>query len=201
MDLFLKVLILAKCNGMWAFCFWDRFESKALFARDRFGIKPLFYTFLSGSKIAFSSEMKGLSPLLDSVLPSKYIDGIFTHQFDYEFSDICAIEGILRLPAGCVGSFENGRLNVEKWWNTLDNLPQVDSSYANQVQEWKDLFFNSVELRMRSDVRIGTALSGGLDSSSVLAAMASIGTTSHNFSDRLASDWQHGICCSFPEVL
>ena len=189
---------LSRCNGMWAFCLWDSLESKALLCRDRFGIKPLYYTHLSGHCLGFSSEMKGLSPLLSSLNPSRYIDHLISNQFSYESSDVCVIDGISRLPAGCVATFQNGQLSVSKWWNTLDHLIQVDASYSSQVESWKELFFDSVNLRMRSDVRIGTALSGGLDSSSVLAAMSAISSSSVFSTNRLAGDWQHGICCSYP---
>lgn len=189
---------LHRCNGMWAFCFWDSLESKAIFSRDRFGVKPLYYTELPGGRIGFSSEMKGFAPLLPSIIPSKHIDYIFKNQFSYEFSDLCAVEGISRLPAGCVGVFQNGRLNVSKWWNTLDHLQQVEFDYPSQIESWRELFFDSVQIRMRSDVRIGTALSGGLDSSSILAAMSAISCKSDDFNNRLANDWQHGICCSYP---
>jgi asparagine synthase (glutamine-hydrolysing) len=189
---------LLKCNGMWAFCLWDRLEAKATFSRDRFGVKPLYYTELSGGRLGFSSEMKGLSPLLASVNPSRYIDDIFSNQFSYEFSDLCAIDGISRLPPGCIATFQNGRLSVGKWWNTLDHVFEVDDDYPSQVESWRDIFFDSVRIRMRSDVRIGTALSGGLDSSSVLAAMSAISKKSCDFNNRLAHDWKHGFCCSYP---
>lgn len=189
---------LPKCNGMWAFCLWDSLESKAIFSRDRFGVKPLYYTELSRGRLGFASEMKGLSPLLSSIAPSKYIDDMFTHQFNYEFSDLCAIDGISRLPAGCVGIFQHGKLSVSKWWNTLDHLFQVEPDYSSQVDSWRELFFDSIKIRMRSDVRIGTALSGGLDSSSVLAAMSAVSGRSSPFENRLADDWQHGICCTYP---
>lgn len=188
---------LPRCNGMWAFCLWDSLESKAIFCRDRFGIKPLYYTLLSGQRLGFSSEMKGLSPLLSSIAPSNYIDYFLANQVSYEFSDLCVVEGISRLPAGCVCTFQHGRLSVSKWWNTLDHLSPVDSSYSSQVDSWRELFFDSVNIRMRSDVRIGTALSGGLDSSSVLAAMSAISRSPVSSTNRLAGDWQHGICCSF----
>jgi asparagine synthase (glutamine-hydrolysing) len=189
---------LLKCNGMWAFCLWDRLESKATFCRDRFGVKPLYFTRICDYTLGFSSEMKGLTPLLSSISPSKYIDDIFSNQFDYEFSDLCAIDGITRLPPGSVGTFQNGQLSVTKWWNTLDHLFEVEKDYPTQVDSWRELFFDSIRIRMRSDVRIGTALSGGLDSSCVLAAMSEISAQSCGFNNRLASDWQHAICCSYP---
>ena len=180
---------LPKCNGIWSFCLWDSLESKAIFCRDRFSVKPLYYAELSGGRLGFSSEMKGLSPLLSPIVPSKFIDDIFANQFSYDFSDLCAIEGISRLPSGCVGTFQYRRLSVCKWWNTLDYLCQVEVDYSSQVDTWRELFLDSVKIRMRSDVRIGTALSGGLDSSSVLAAMSEISRKSVGLNNRLADDW------------
>jgi len=72
-EVFLKGLILEgpsfqlRCNGMWSFCLWDRKEKKALFGRDRFGKKPLFYSMIGNNKLAFASEMKGIYPFLSSV--------------------------------------------------------------------------------------------------------------------------------------
>ena len=189
---------LFKCNGMWAFCLWDRLEGKATLCRDRFGIKPLFYSSLYGSCLGFSSEMKGLSPLLNSISPSEHIEEIFSNQFCYEFSDICSIAGVTRLPSGSVAIYHHGHLSVRKWWTTLDHLPNVPNIYSEQVESWRSLFFDSVRIRMRSDVPIGTALSGGLDSSSVLAAMSAISGNNSLLNSRLSSDWQHSICCYFP---
>ena len=112
---------------------------------------------------------------------------------------MCAIKGIKRLPSGCIATFQDGRLLIDKWWNTLDHLAMVNYDYSSQVEQWRELFFDSVKIRMRSDVRIGTALSGGLDSSSVIAAMSAIGSQAHETNSRLACDWQHGICCSYPD--
>ncbi|MFN9623104.1 MAG: asparagine synthase (glutamine-hydrolyzing) [Cyanobacteriota bacterium] len=187
-----------KCNGMWAFCLWDTHERTALFGRDRFGVKPLFYTTLSDGSLAFSSEMKGLTHLLQSVQPANGLDRFLTHQFEYEVTDECVIKGISRFPAGTSASFHDGRLHFDRWWNTLDHLVIPDVNYDDQVEHWRHLFIDAVRLRMRSDVRIGTALSGGLDSSSVLAAMRYVADTNSAISDRLSSDWQHGFCCRYP---
>jgi len=189
---------LFKCNGMWAFCLWDRLEGRATICRDRFGVKPLYYTKLNCGGIGFSSEMKGLSPLLESISPSPFIDSILTHQFDYEFSDLCAISCITRLPPGSYAILGKKGISVRQWWNTLDHIAIEDGSYSSQVDHWRHLFIDSVKLRMRSDVRIGTALSGGLDSSSVMAVMAHIGSNKKNMSNRSSGDWQHGICCTYP---
>lgn len=191
---------LNQCNGMWAFCLWDRKAKKAIFARDRFGIKPLYYTFAKSSCLAFSSEMKGLAPVLNSIQPSKEIDYIFDHQFNYEATEHCSIDGIKRLPPGHVATYQNGELRISRWWNTLDNLSSCPASYEQQVSQWRDLFLDAVKIRMRSDVRIGSALSGGLDSSSVLAAMAHIDQSILNgeSASRISADWKHAVCSTYP---
>ena len=172
--------------------------SKAIFSRDRFGVKPLFYSSYQAIPLAFSSEMKELVPLLDKIAPSKHISSIFSAQFDYEFSSICAIDGITRLPPGSCAVYQNGHLSVSKWWNALDHLSICNDEYSQQVDSWRELFLDSVNLRMRSDVRIGTALSGGLDSSCVLAAMNFIANNSKNTFKGISNDWQHSVCCSYP---
>jgi asparagine synthase (glutamine-hydrolysing) len=189
---------LRKCNGMWAFCLWDRIEGKATLCRDRFGIKPLYYTRNSDGGFGFSSEMKGLTPLLKSLSPSPYIDSMFINQFNYESSDLCAIAGVTRLPPGSCAVVHDSQIQVTRWWNTLDHMHFQNNGYSIQVDQWRHLFIDSVRLRMRSDVRIGTALSGGLDSSSVMAAMAHIGSTHKYRQTRISDDWQHGVCCSYP---
>jgi asparagine synthase (glutamine-hydrolysing) len=187
---------LHKCNGMWALCLWDRVKETAFFARDRFGIKPLFYSELNPGIFAFSSEMKGLTTLLAKIEPSPWIDSLFGNQFDYEATEFCAINQIKRLPPGSYGIYSNGVLQVRRWWNTLDYLQEVEASYESQILHWRDLFLDSTALRMRSDVRIGTALSGGLDSSSVLAAMNQVveGHPNRHFGSH---DWRHAICCAY----
>jgi asparagine synthase (glutamine-hydrolysing) len=192
------IKFLDKCNGMWAFCLWDRYESKATLCRDRFGIKPLYFSELSCGRLGFSSEMKGLSPLLTSISPSDHIGAFFANPFSYESTDMCVIDKIKRLPAGYCAVYKDNLLTISQWWNTLDNLVEVPSEYSSQTEEWQSLFFNSVNLRMRSDVRIGTALSGGLDSSSVLAAMSAVSKQSGDLLPRSSDDWRHAICCSYP---
>jgi len=185
----------AKCNGMWAFCLWDRQTHTALFGRDRFGVKPLFYARLPGKKIAFSSEMKGIAHLLSSIKPDQQIDYYFSHQFEYESTSHSVIEDVHRLPPGHVATFKDGEIVLRRWWSTLDHIDLAPPSYAAQVEQWRDIFLDAVKLRMRADVRIGTALSGGLDSSSVFAAMNYISASGNHA--RLASDWRHAFCASY----
>lgn len=202
-EVLLKGLILEgpqfmlKCNGMWAFCLWDRKEKSALFGRDRFGKKPLFYSFLPAGGVAFASEMKALYPLLETLRPSKKIDEHLSFLFDYEHTEDCVVHGIRRILPGHLAKYQNLRFKSERWWCTLDHLEEPPLDYGEQVERWRELFLDSVRIRMRSDVAIGTALSGGLDSSAIFCSMAYLSSNSEGNS-RQAADWRHGFCSHFP---
>jgi asparagine synthase (glutamine-hydrolysing) len=175
-EVFLNGLILygddflLKCNGMWAFCLWDRKLSKALLGRDRFGKKPLFFSFV-GKALYFASEMKAIFPYLDGVNLVEDVDIFLANIFDYEHTEKCIVSGINRLKPGHIATWTTQSMRIKRWWNTLDHLVDVPKKYGDQVEQWRDLFLDSVRLRMRSDVPIGTALSGGLDSSAIAAAV------------------------------
>ena len=202
-EVFLRGLILEgpsfqlRCNGMWSFCLWDRKEKKALFGRDRFGKKPLFYSLVGNDKLVFASEMKGIYPFLNSIQPSEKINIYLQKLFDYESSEDCVIKGIKRLQPGHYAIYKNGKFESKRWWNTLDHLEEVSYKYEDQVERWREIFLDSVKIRMRSDVRIGTALSGGLDSSATFCAMNYLSNQDVNH-DKEAKDWQNGFCAHYP---
>ena len=91
-EVFLKGLILEgpsfqlRCNGMWSFCLWDRKKKTALFGRDRFGKKPLFYSLIGNNKLVFASEMKGIYPFLNSIQPDEKINIYLQKSFCYKLS-------------------------------------------------------------------------------------------------------------------
>lgn len=167
--------LLLKMNGMWSLAIWDRQERRLFMARDRWGKKPLFYAFLSGGRFAFASEMKALFPLLPQVRPNTNVVGKMDRIYTIESSEDCVIEGIKRFPSATSAWLKYGedRLKMKQWWCTLDHLPtDVPRKYEDQVEMFRSLFLESCRIRMRSDVPIGTALSGGLDSSATMSGMA-----------------------------
>lgn len=190
---------LLRFNGMWSFAIWDTVERTLFLARDRFGKKPLFYAELPDGGFAFASEMKALLPLLPAAAPDRaLIKGMtLRSSFAYEATEQCLVTGIKRLKAGHHGLVKNGRLASRLWWNTLDHLPSVPARYEEQVEMLRSLLLDACRLRMRSDVTIGTALSGGLDSSTIFSMLAHI-NREHHGEARLADDWQHAIVASFP---
>jgi len=183
-------------NGMWAFAIWDAQEKSLFLSRDRFGKKPLFYSYLPNENFAFASEMKALFPLFDEVRANVSLVRDASRIFLYESTEECVIEGIKRFPAGHSGRLKNGRLEIKRWWCTLDHLPSVPERYEDQVEQFRALFIDSCRLRMRSDVPLGTALSGGLDSSATISTMAHIAR--HGMTQRMGASWQHAFIASFP---
>jgi len=183
-------------NGMWAFALWDTREQALFLSRDRFGKKPLFYAHLPQQRFAFASEMKAIFPLLNEVRANSALVRDTSRIFQYESTDECVIEGIKRFPAGHSGWLKNGNLEIKRWWCTLDHLLSVPRKYEDQVEQFRELFLDACRLRMRSDVPLGTALSGGLDSSATISAMAYIAR--HGKTQRMGESWQHAFVASYP---
>ena len=189
---------LHKFNGMWAFAIWDREKKELFMSRDRFGVKPLYYTCLSEQNhaYAFASEMKALTPLMDQVKANRELVMNPQHIVSYESTEQCVIEGMKRFPAGSYAYINQNGMTITKWWDTLEHIPQIPVQYEEQVEMFRELFLDACKLRMRSDVTIGTALSGGLDSSATICAMAHL---SKNDKDvRMNHDWQHAFVATFP---
>ncbi len=192
---------LEKFNGMWSFAIWDSRKNEIFISRDRFGVKPMFYAFTRNGFV-FGSEMKALAPLLDEIRVSPDFNWCKENIYEYETTEKTLLNGISRFPAGSFAYLRLGdnKLKPQQFWNTLDHINSVESSYSNQVEHFRELFFDSCKIRMRSDVRIGTALSGGLDSSSVAAAMHFMGGQRTKDSG-MAADWQNAFVATFPGTI
>lgn len=183
-----------KFNGMWAFAIWDNQKKELFLSRDRFGKKPLFYAVTDG-KFIFASEMKAIYPFLKEIRPSQDFHWMKDNIFSYEATEKCLIDGIKRFPFGHNGIYKNGNLTIKRYWNTLDNIVDPPKTYDAQVERFRELFLDACKIRMRADVPIGTALSGGLDSSATISAMAHL---SKSHVDYGKNDWQHAFVASFP---
>jgi len=186
-----------KCNGMWAFCLWDSENNEALFGRDRFGKKPLFYAELNEGLI-FASEMKAITKMMGKACPSSIVSKVFSGNniFKFEYLEGTVIKGVSKILPGHYGLYKNCNLDKRRWWCTLDHLVDVPKNYDDQVNFFRELLIDAVRIRMRSDVPIGTGLSGGLDSSSIVSIMKFIDNEKASNLDSL-SDWQHCFCCSY----
>ena len=181
-------------NGMWALAIWDNKKKELFLSRDRFGKKPLFYSFVNG-KFIFASEMKAIYSYLPDVKASKDFHWMKNNPFLYESTEKCLIDGIKRFPYGHNGIYKDKKLTIKRYWNTLDHLEAVPESYDAQVEKFRELFLDACKIRMRSDVTIGTALSGGLDSSATISAMAHLSKGQIDYGKK---DWQHAFVASFP---
>lgn len=191
-----KEKCLDRFNGMWAFAIWDKAERTLFMSRDRFGVKPLFYAELEDGGFAFASEMKAILPMLPKVEANKAMFDSYFQNNHYEAQPECLIKGIKRFPAGHYGWVRGGKVELTRYWNTLDHLITVPESYEEQVEMFRELFLDACKIRMRSDVTLGTGLSGGLDSSATICAMSYI---ANNRSDeRTNKDWQHAYVACFP---
>lgn len=160
-----------KFNGMWAIIILNHLTNEVFVSRDRFGKKPLFYH-LSDRNFIIASEMKAITPFLDHVQESSDFAFCSQNVFHYESTDKTLIDGIRRFPAGSIAFWAPDKnLQITKFWSTQDHLTNVPENYHAQVSVFRELFLDSIKLRMRSDVPIGTALSGGLDSSAIFCGM------------------------------
>lgn len=182
-----------KFNGMWAFAIYDKESNELFLSRDRYGIKPLYYSYIDGG-LVFASEMKAIMPCLKKPEINHSMINYFRVLHHYEFKKECLVKNIYRFPAGNNAIYKNGKLKIEKYWDTLDNLIDVPEKYEEQVEMFRELFLDACRIRMRSDVTVGTALSGGLDSSAIICAMNAV--SKGNDKD-YQKDWQHAYIAGF----
>jgi asparagine synthase (glutamine-hydrolysing) len=188
-----------RLNGMWALAIWDRQERTLFISRDRFGVKPLIYYF-DQYHFAFASEMKAFLAL-DWFQPDfdpAMMAAALSNERLIEGDERCLIQGLKHLLGGhCLTLRSNEKPKIRRWWNTLDHLETAPETYEDQVNRFRELFLDACRIRMRSDVSIGTALSGGLDSSSILCGMRYIHDTRHA-TERMASEWQKAFIMTYP---
>ena len=192
--------MLLRFNGMWALAIYDT-ESKDLFlARDRFGIKPLLYA-ASATHFAFASEQRALvrSQLFDASLDVEVARRLLLDPFGIEGSERTLCAQVRRLQGGYCLWLRRGQIALRRWWRTTDHLPDVPRAESERVEQFRALFSDAVALRMRSDVPIGTCLSGGFDSSAVVCAMASHQRA--GLGPRDSTSWRHAFVASFPGAL
>jgi len=192
---------LKKFNGMFAIIIWDNINKELFIARDRFGVKPLYYLFIPGKIFAFCSETIGFKNLTEynREINSKNLNLALYDSTLLEGSDQTIFKNIYQLLSGNYLLLNlKSDLKTIRWWNTKDELREVPKKYDDQVEEFKSLFENACKLRLRSDVPIASALSGGLDSSSVYATIHKI--NKNNQQERSPNNWQKAFVATFPNT-
>ncbi|MEY8252756.1 MAG: asparagine synthase (glutamine-hydrolyzing), partial [Colwellia sp.] len=165
---------LQKFNGMFAFAYFNEDKHEFLLARDRIGIKPLYYKETEHGLI-FSSEIKSILSLenfTQSSVNRSLIDSFMS--LGYCPGDETLFMGIKKVPPGHYLTIEEGRVKLTKYWDiTFDKTRDHGEKYY--IAKTQSLFEDSVKLQLRSDVPLGVFLSGGIDSSAVVAMMSKLG--------------------------
>lgn len=163
---------LQKFNGMFSFAIWDDKEKKLFAARDRMGEKPFKYYF-DGEKFIFASEIKAiLAAGVKKEIDWQAVD--IALGFRFIPAPATGFKNIFKLPAGHFLIWQANELKIEKYWDAGGREADKRKKMADWKKEIWDLFLDSVKKRMVSDVPVGAFLSGGLDSTSVVAAMSEI---------------------------
>lgn len=172
--LYLYILFKEECakwlNGIFAFAVWDASEKQVYFARDRFGVKPLFYTRL-GSTLLFASEIKGLlaHPKVKHVLNQEGMWQLL-YMSPTKIEGKSLFKDIYEIPCAYCGTYKGEQLCLRPYWQ-LEAKPFLDSE-EEAVLITGDLLKNAIEKQLVSDVPLATLLSGGLDSSIITSVAA-----------------------------
>lgn len=160
---------LLKFNGMWSFAIWDKYERKLFIAVDRMAVKSCLYI-STPFLFAFASEIKAFAELqrFDLTPDGNEVSAILS--MGTNANDKTWAKNVFRIPAGhTLTVHENKSPKLVRWWNTLDHLVEVPRSRLEQSEKFNELFLSSVTLRTSGHGKIAIPLSGGMDSSSVMA--------------------------------
>jgi asparagine synthase (glutamine-hydrolysing) len=178
---------LSHLNGMFAFALWDGHAKRLFCARDRLGVKPFYYQW-DGTSFAFASDPRTLvltqshriRPRLGAIRDLVALDWV-----DHDAGTF--FEGLEQLPAGHFLTLGDGGASVRQWW-TLDPQAHATGGAAEWESRFRELFTDAVRIRLRADVEVGACLSGGTDSSAVVATAA-----------KLLDKPMHAFTCAYDE--
>lgn len=181
-------------RGMFAFAIWDAKRQELVIARDRLGVKPLYYAHLDDGSLFFASEIKAifqanaLKPEINFGLLPDYLANHATS------GEETLYRGVKRLLPGHTLTWKDGRVEIKKYWDvSFTKVKEDGRTDADYIAEWRELFQTSVRLRLMADVPLGMFLSGGIDSSAIAAMMSRmvdepIKTFSVAFAEREANE-------------
>ena len=183
-------------RGMFAFAIWDKRKRELFIARDRFGVKPLYYVHDSNGNLYFGSEIKtileagGIKPEVNfNALPDQFANH-GTSGDETLFADV------KRLMPGHTMTWSDGKLDVREYWDLKYEPKHEPMSDREYVETWREMFREAVRLRLMADVPLGMFLSGGIDSSAIAAMMSTmvdspIKTFSVAFNEREANELEY----------
>jgi asparagine synthase (glutamine-hydrolysing) len=185
---------IARLHGMFALALWDAHDRRLLLARDRVGKKPLYYA-VDGDRIVFGSELKALlaDPSVKRQLSLEALDDYLA--FGAVPAPRTVYRGISQVPAGHYVTWQAGRARVTEYWDLVfrQGAARTEADYLDELEAVVD---EAVRVRMVADVPLGAFLSGGVDSSAVVASMArqssrAVKTTTVAFNDRAFDEAVH----------
>jgi len=183
-------------RGMFAFAIWDQRKQELFIARDRLGVKPLYYFHAADGSLYFASEIKALfaagalKPELNYRALPDYLANHATSGEETLFTRV------KRLLPGHTMMWRDGALDIQRYWDVTFQGDEPQRSRREYIDQWKDLFAQSVRLRLMADVPLGMFLSGGIDSSAIAAMMSGmvdepIKTFSVAFNEREANELEY----------
>ena len=194
------VEILNKLRGMFAFSIWDTKKKKLFIARDYFGIKPLYYTQnTKDGSLIFGSEIKSFleHPKFIKTLNKNALRPYLT--FQYSSMEETFFEGVYKLKPAHYLVFEGDQLSVEKYWH--NDFKVVENDLKSNVEQIKQILKESVEYHKISDVKVGSFLSGGVDSSYITALLKPNKTFSVGFQEYEAMFNETKLAAELSEML
>jgi len=165
-------------NGMFAFAIWDTIEQKLLIARDRLGVKPLYYQYKNNT-LVFASEIRAL--IYSGIIDKKINQSAIAEYIQYAtvHAPNTMLEGVKMLMPGHLIEFniQHSTFNITKYWNINEyTTSKQDLSYKETCNKVNELLTASVERRLVADVPFGAFLSGGIDSSAIVGLMSKVST-------------------------
>ncbi len=185
--------VVEHLRGMFAFAIWDKAKQSLFIARDRLGVKPLYYVHKDNGDLYFASEIKAL--LAAGAIEAEVNFAALQDQFANHGTcgDATLFAGVKRLKPGHTLEWKAGKVEIREYWDLEFEPKATRASERDFVAEWREMFREAVEMRLMADVPLGMFLSGGIDSSAIAAVMSQlvdepIKTFSVAFDDRDANE-------------
>lgn len=167
--------MVERLNGMFAFAIWDKRDNRLFIARDRLGIKPLYYA-VRDSRLYFGSEIKSLL-LAPDVNAEIDLGGMREYlSLRYVPHPGTLFRNVKKLQPGCTLNWQNGQIAIQRFWDGSQPVEQLKGSEDDLIHQCRDVLRDSVRRQLMSDVPVGFFLSGGIDSSTLLACASEVHT-------------------------
>lgn len=171
---------IEKLDGMFAFALHDSHTNQTLLVRDRLGVKPLYYYKANDGKLIFASEVRSL--LASGLIKRKLNTGALSDYLTFQTipGNETLIQGVFMLPSGAYMLIKDEASEINNYWS-INDFKATKTTRESAIKTTRDLFLGAVEKRLMSDVPLGAFLSGGIDSSAVVAAMSECGVSINSY--------------------